>query len=75
MKKLGTLADLDAEIARRLQAEPDNLYAWLPLMYWRGMLNGKGKLGPLMNAQYPAIEPTGVREYVKRMVAGKESLD
>ncbi|MCI0533924.1 MAG: NmrA family NAD(P)-binding protein [Verrucomicrobiales bacterium] len=70
VKKLGTLADLDTEITRRLQAEPGNMFFWLPLMYWRGMLNGKGKLGPLMNAQYPAIHPTGVREYVKKMVAG-----
>ncbi|HEX4991567.1 MAG TPA: NmrA family NAD(P)-binding protein [Candidatus Binatia bacterium] len=72
VKKLGTLADLDAEIARRLQAEPGNMFSWLPLMYWRGMLNGKGKLGELQNAQYPAIHPTGVREYVKRMVAEKQ---
>lgn len=65
VKTLGTLADLDAEIARRLQAEPANIFAWLPLMYWRGMLNGKGKLGSLMNAQYPAIHPVGVRQYLK----------
>ncbi len=62
-------------VVSAVQAGPDNLYAWLPLMYWRGMLNGKGRLGPLLNAQYPAIHPTGVREYVKRMVAGKESFD
>jgi nucleoside-diphosphate-sugar epimerase len=69
VKTLGTLADLDEEIARRLQAEPGNMFAWLPLMYWRGMLNGKGKLGPLMNAHYPAIHPTGVRQYVKSLAA------
>ena len=66
-----TPADMDAEIARRLQAEPDNMFSWMPLMYWCAMLNGKGKLGPLMNARYPAIHPTGVREYVKGMAAGK----
>jgi hypothetical protein len=43
------------------------MYAWLPLMYWRGMLNGKGKLGPLMNAKFPAIHPIGVQEYAKKM--------
>ncbi len=69
VKTLGTLADLDEEIARRLQAEPGNMFSWLPLMYWRGMLNGKGKLGPLMNSQYPAIHPVGVRQYVKGMAA------
>lgn len=69
VKTLGTLADLDDEIARRLQAEPDNMSSWLPLMFWRGMLNGNGKLGPLMNARYPAIHPTGVRQYLKSMAA------
>ena len=69
VKKLGTLADLDAEIARRLQTEPGNMFSWLPLMYWRGMLNGKGRLATLMNAQYPAVHPIGVREYVKTMLA------
>ena len=68
VKKLGTLADLDAEIDRCLKANPDNMLSWLPLMYWRGMLNGKGKLGPLINAQYPEVHPTGVRGYVGRMV-------
>ena len=71
IKKLGTLADLDTEIARRHQAEPNNIFYWLPLMYWRGMLNGKGKLGPLVNEQYPAIHPTSVCEYLKKMVPGK----
>jgi nucleoside-diphosphate-sugar epimerase len=67
VKQLGTLADLDAEIARRQQAEPHNIFTWLPLMYWRAMVGGKGKLGPLMNAQYPDIQPTRVREYLERM--------
>lgn len=74
VKQLGTLADLDAEIARRRQAEPGNMFAWLPLMYWRAMLNGKGKLGALVNARYPAIRPTTVREYVSNVKADGELL-
>ena len=70
VKKLGTLADLDAEIDRRIQTDPNNMYSWLPLMYWRGMLNGKGKLGSLMNAQYPTVHPTSVRGYVEKMAEG-----
>lgn len=68
VKKLGTLADLDAEIDGRLNANPEDMFSWLPLMYWRGMLNGKGKLGPLMNARYPEVHPTGVRGYAEGMV-------
>lgn len=69
VKRLGTLADLDQEIDARIGSEPDNPQAWLPLMYWRGMLNGKGKLGPLHNKRYPAIRPTTVREYVRGLPA------
>ncbi|MHA7652846.1 NmrA family NAD(P)-binding protein [Mycobacterium sp. ML4] len=61
---MGSLTDLDAEIDRRMRQEPDNMLSWLPLMYWRGMLNGKGKPGPLLNDRYPDIKPIGVREYV-----------
>jgi nucleoside-diphosphate-sugar epimerase len=66
VEKLGTLAELDAEIARRRAAEPGNYYAWLPLMYWTAMLGGKVALGPLANGRYPSIRPTTVTEYVAR---------
>jgi hypothetical protein len=70
VKTLGTMADLDAEIPRR-QAEQQNPFAAIPLMYWRAMLSGKGKSGPLMNSRYPAVRPIGVREYASRMAAGE----
>ncbi|GAB4208847.1 MAG: hypothetical protein OHK0022_39000 [Roseiflexaceae bacterium] len=71
VKRLGSLEDLDAELDRRRTAQPQNMYAWLPLMYWRAMLNGKAKLGPLLNADYPAVQPTRVRAYVQQMAAGQ----
>lgn len=64
VKRLGTLADLDAAIARAQSEQPANPYEWLPMMYWRGMLNGKGRLRELRNHQYPEISPTRVREYL-----------
>lgn len=64
--KKGSLADLDREIERLRQAEPQNVYAWLPLMYWRGMLSGKGKLKAIANDRYPRIKPLTVRDYVRR---------
>jgi nucleoside-diphosphate-sugar epimerase len=67
VRSLGSFSDLDGEIAKRYAAEPANVPAWLPLMYWRAMLSGSGKLGPLMNDRYPDIRPTGVREYVSRV--------
>jgi NmrA-like family protein len=63
---LGSLEDLDARIEQLRKTEPANMRAWLPLMYYRSMLNGEGKLDELMNARYPSIRPTTVREYVAR---------
>lgn len=67
VRRMGTLHDLDLEIAERQAREPTDPQAWLPLMYWRGMLNGKGSLGRLMNERYPDIRPTTVREYVSTL--------
>ncbi|MCE7029212.1 NmrA family NAD(P)-binding protein [Jiella avicenniae] len=63
--KLGSLSDLDAEIDKRRRAEPGNMVAWLPLMYWRAMLSGKGKLRSIANDRYPHVEPMTVADYVR----------
>jgi hypothetical protein len=63
VERLGSLEDLDARIAHLQQAEPANFFAWLPLMYYRSMLNGEGKLDGPMNDRYPSVRPTTVREY------------
>lgn len=60
----GSLADLDDEIAQRMGAEPDNLYSYLPLMYWRAMLDGTGRLRDPVNARYPDVRTTTVGDYV-----------
>jgi hypothetical protein len=65
VERRGSLADLDREIEDRRHAHPDRVFAWLPLMYWRAMLNGKGKLQPLLNDRFPGIRPTTVEEYVR----------
>lgn len=63
----GSPEELHAEILRRQSAAPENVFAYLPLMYWRAMLNGKGKLSALSNARYPHIQPEGIAAYVRRM--------
>lgn len=63
--KKGTLSDLDDEIQRRKEEEPENMFAWLPFMYWRAMLSGKGKLHSIANDRYPHIKATTVVEYVR----------
>lgn len=62
LERLGSLAELQAEAHRRLAAEPGNMYAWLPLMYARGVFGGQALLGPLENARYPEIQPLTVAQ-------------
>jgi hypothetical protein len=66
VERLGSLEDLDARIHELQKADPSNLRTYLPLMYYRSLLNGEGKLDELMNDRYPSIRPTTVREYVAR---------
>ncbi|WP_437525385.1 NmrA family NAD(P)-binding protein [Sorangium sp. So ce726] len=64
VERLGSLEELDARIDELQKAGPANLLAYLPLMYFRSILSGEGKLDELMNDRYPSIRPTTVREYV-----------
>lgn len=66
LERLGSLDDLEAETRRRLAAEPANMYAWLPLMYARGVFGGQALLGATHNARYPQIEAESVAAAVAR---------
>ncbi|MDR0275512.1 MAG: NmrA family NAD(P)-binding protein [Burkholderiaceae bacterium] len=66
IQTLGSLDELDARITELVKGGQQNFGAFLPLMYYRAMLRGEGRLDPLMNHRYPAIQPTGVRAYVER---------
>jgi len=65
-ERLGSIEDLSGRIAELQKANPQNLFAYLPLMYLRSMLTGEGKLETLMNDRYPSIRPTTVSEYVAK---------
>jgi nucleoside-diphosphate-sugar epimerase len=65
VRRLGSLGDLDAAIAKAQTEQPGNMFAWLPNMYWRGMLSGKGGLGELHNSKFPSLRPTRVRDYLE----------
>jgi nucleoside-diphosphate-sugar epimerase len=67
-KNLGTLAALQEEVQRRRSREPENMYAWLPLMYAEGLFSGNASLGPLANGRYPEIRPTSVRDTIAQGV-------
>ncbi|ATB28288.1 NmrA family NAD(P)-binding protein [Melittangium boletus] len=66
VERLGSLDDLSTRIAELQKHNPQNLLAYLPLMYLRSVLSGEGKLDELMNDRYPSIKPTTVRAYVAK---------
>jgi hypothetical protein len=66
LERLGSLEDLERETQRRLAAEPQNMYAWLPLMYARGIFGGRALLGASENGRYPAIRPESVAQAIAR---------
>lgn len=66
LERLGSIDELERETKRRLATEPSNMYAWLPLMYARGMYGGQALLGPRENARYPEIKAEGVAQAIAR---------
>ncbi len=66
LERLGSLEDLEQETQRRLAAEPQNMFAWLPLMYARGVFGGQALLGPKLNARYPEIAAETVAQAMAR---------
>lgn len=41
-----------------------DVFGYLPLMHWRGMLTGRGRIRSLVDDRYPGIEPTTVEQHV-----------
>ena len=66
LTKLGSLADLDAEIVSRQKAHPTNPMAWAALQYQRMMASGEGSL-VLPVATSFITEPTTIHEYFSRL--------
>eukprot|EP00879_Flechtneria_rotunda_P001089 GHRR01001230.1.p1 GENE.GHRR01001230.1~~GHRR01001230.1.p1 ORF type:complete len:304 (+),score=62.00 GHRR01001230.1:194-1105(+) len=59
----GSIDDLKAEIKRLREADPSNIWSYIPLMYMLPMLDGRGKLKNIQNDRYPNIKPTSLREF------------
>jgi nucleoside-diphosphate-sugar epimerase len=66
VERLGSVEDLERETARKLAEEPENMYAWLPLMYARGVYGGHALLGALENARYPEIQAENLTRAITR---------
>ncbi|MFO0734475.1 MAG: NmrA family NAD(P)-binding protein [Labilithrix sp.] len=69
LERLGSLEDLEAETKRQLTEQPQNMFAWLPLMYARGVFGGAALLGDRHNARFPAIHPETVAQALARGAA------
>ena len=68
LERLGSLEELAEETARRLRQSPENMYAWLPLMYARGVFGGEALLGPSENGRFPDLRPLTVADAVRQGV-------
>jgi nucleoside-diphosphate-sugar epimerase len=66
LERLGSLEELGAELQKRLAQDPQNMYAWLPLMYARGVFEGQALLGELQNKRFPTIKPETVSQAITR---------
>jgi len=66
LERLGSLDELAALTARTLHDEPQNMYAWLPLMYARCVFGGQGLLRDKHNARYPDIQAETVAQAIAR---------
>ena len=69
LHSLGSLDDLDAEIARRQQAAPADPMAWAGMQYHRTMATGRGKIQTPMNARYPDVQPERIGAFLTRTSA------
>jgi nucleoside-diphosphate-sugar epimerase len=68
LERLGSLEELADETARQLQQSPQNMFAWLPLMYARGVFGGEALLGASENGRYPELRPLTVADAVQQGV-------
>lgn len=64
-ERLGSLDELEAEVGRKLASEPTNMYAWLPLMYARGVYGGQALLGALANGRFPSVQAKTLAEAIR----------
>lgn len=68
-QKMGTIEDLDRMIERMQKEDPaenDTFPMWQRLQYSRDMQSGNGRLEPLDNARYPAVDPIDIRTLLGR---------
>lgn len=60
----GSLQDMDQHIEDLKQKNPDNLYAYLALTYYRPMLGGEATMKPLHNSLFPTVKPMTIEQYL-----------
>lgn len=66
LERLGSLEDLRAEVKKQLETQPGNMYAWLPLMYARGVFEGQAVHPARHNERWPEIAPQTVAQAIAR---------
>jgi hypothetical protein len=65
-ERRGSIDDLERETKRVLSEQPQNMLAWLPLMYARAVLGGDAGNEANHADRYPAIQPQSVADAIAR---------
>jgi hypothetical protein len=66
LQKNGSLEDLKNLVDGMRKREPDNMQAWMFLLYFQWVMSGKGDLTSVDNARYPMVKPTTLADYMKQ---------
>jgi len=53
-------------VHKQLSTQPGNMYAWLPLMYARGVFEGQALHPAKHNERWPEITPETVAQAIAR---------
>lgn len=61
----GSLADLEAKLAKAFAENPQNIYAFVPLQFSVAIMRGYGRLPKLSNDLFPQIKPLNFEQAVR----------
>jgi nucleoside-diphosphate-sugar epimerase len=65
-ERMGSLEELHRELQQRLATQPGNMYAWLPLMYARGVFEGQALHPTRHNERWPEITAETIGQAIDR---------
>lgn len=66
LENCGTMDDLKHMVDNLRKEKPDDIYAWMGLLYLHWMSSEEARLDGVENDRYPQVKPTTVRGFLKQ---------